>query len=120
MLDDIRVHLLPRPEATAAYAVAPTCANCGAVLGGRYCSACGQPVLPDRLTGRESVRRLATGAFDLDRGILRTVTDLFRCPGAVARDYVRGRTIPYANPIKYFVLVVSLVQIVALWAGGCR
>lgn len=92
--------------------------NCGVPGAGRYCSACGQPALSGRLTIGRVCRRLVANAFDLERGLLHTFWALLRGPGAVARDYILGRTVDYANPVKYFIIAVTLAQLVALRVGA--
>jgi hypothetical protein len=93
------------------------CANCDAPRSGPFCSTCGQPSRAGRLTARALTGHFAE-AFDLDRGVLATPLALFRRPGRVIRDYLRGRTLPYTNPVKHLALVLSLVQLSALAAGA--
>jgi hypothetical protein len=108
----------PREAPPASLAVATaSCANCDAPLAGPFCAACGQGASPGRLTMRDLAGRLV-GAFDIDRGLLGTTAQLFRRPGAVIRDYLGGRTLPFTNPVKHFALAVSLVQLVALATGA--
>ena len=112
-----RTTATPATEATAAPAVR-RCASCGAPAPGPFCPECGQPERPARLRVRDVAQRLVGDALDLERGILHTAVELFRGPGALLRDYLRGRTVPFTNPVKYFLLALSLVQLAALWSGA--
>ena len=93
------------------------CENCGAALGGRFCSECGQ-----RRTRRITFRRVLAEAVEhlwsFDSTILRTATGLARSPGRLCREYVDGRRKAYMNPLKYaflaatvFALVINLFDI---------
>jgi hypothetical protein len=94
------------------------CVNCGALREGAYCGRCGQPVLPDRISLGDAATRIVHALVDLDRGVLHTLLELFRRPDRVVADYLRGRTIPYTNPAKYFLLALTLLQLVAYWSGA--
>ncbi len=63
-----------------------------------------------RLTLRLILRDLAERFFSLDRGWLRTATELFTGPGAVIQRYIAGDRKSYANPFAYL-LVGSAISI---------
>ena len=109
---------LPAPAAGSPVPPRLPCANCAGPDPGAFCAACGQRVYAARLTLGEVARRLVADAFDIDRGVLHTGAALFRRPGEVVRDFLRGRTVPYSNPVKYFLLVLAVVQLAALWGGA--
>lgn len=102
---------------TATYPVAGTCPNCQARMARAYCAECGQRASRGRLTLRSIVAHLLTDALDLDRGLLFTFLELIRRPGAVAREYVKGRTVTYANPVKYFLVMGALTTLVYVNTG---
>jgi hypothetical protein len=60
---------------------------------------------------------LVASAFDLERGPFHTAAELIRRPGVTVRAYLSGRTVRYTNPVKYFVIGVTLAQIAA-WRAG--
>lgn len=93
------------------------CVNCGASRAGPFCAQCGQPLVVERLSLRGLAGNLAQ-AFDLDRGLVGTTLELFRHPHRVVVDYLRGRTVPYTNPVKHFALALSITQVVALASGA--
>ena len=68
------------------------CANCGAVLAGEYCAACGQR----RFRPRD--RRMAhllgesfDALTDFDGRIWRSLRAALLQPGRIARDWIEGR-----------------------------
>jgi hypothetical protein len=85
-----------------------TCLNCGAPLGGRFCSACGQDSRAGRLSFRDILSNVADEVFKLDLPIARTVIDLTWRPGRVASEYVAGRRQSFTNPLKYCLLVTAI------------
>jgi hypothetical protein len=119
--DEPTPELIPAvdPEATVPQPHRATmCANCGAALQGAYCPRCGQRHRPERISLRHEVARFAIAAFDLDRGVLHTFLRLSRRPAQVVADYLRGRTVPYTHPAKYFLLALALLQLLAYWGGA--
>lgn len=50
--------------------------------------------------------------------MLHTFLQLWRRPSRVVGDYLRGRTVAYTNPLKYFLLALALLQLAAFWSGA--
>jgi len=94
-----------------------TCVNCGRPVVEAYCAHCGQRRRQGRFSLGPLVREAADAAFNLDSGLLFTFVDLSRRPGAMARDYVAGRTRPYANPAKYLVICAAVTTFVSIASG---
>lgn len=89
------------------------CRNCGAVLQGPHCHACGQPV-------KGLVRPLGNlfgdvldSVFDLDTRVFRTLPPLFAKPGFLTREYFAGRQIRYVTPFRLFFFLAVLAFFVA-------
>ncbi|HEX8694619.1 MAG TPA: DUF3667 domain-containing protein [Longimicrobium sp.] len=97
--------------------LAAECVSCGAMLTGAYCQACGQKAM-GRFTFPNILQHLVTDALDLNKGLLFTAWSLLRDPGRVVRDYVAGRTVRYTNPVKYLLIVVTLVVLVYVQMGA--
>lgn len=104
-------------EPLAAEAAPTVCANCDAPLAGEFCARCGQRAWRGRFTLRAILAQHVAGALDLDRGLLFTLVELFRRPGHMVRDYVRGHTVSYANPVKYFLIMGALTTLVYVKTG---
>lgn len=96
------------------------CVNCGAERGGPFCATCGQAARDERLTLGHVARQVAAELSPVDRGIVYTALAVAGRPGRMAREYVDGRTVRYVGPVKYFLLLVGLAQILALRGGLLR
>jgi hypothetical protein len=77
------------------------CENCGTVLAGAFCHACGQPAEHPR-----SVRAFAAQAAgdltNLDSRLLRTLGTLLARPGRLTREYLEGRRVRYTQPLQLY------------------
>lgn len=91
-----------------------SCLNCQTELNGPYCHCCGQKEIRRRLSLGEIFRELPGKIFSLDRGLWLTFLCLFRRPGLVCLDYIRGKRQSYINPVSYFLIGASL-QLASLW-----
>jgi|GEM_PF-750688 len=97
---------------------APTaCITCGGPGVQAYCPRCGQPAPRGRLTLRGIASHMATDAFDINHGLFFTALEMMRRPGTVLRDYVAGRTVRYASPARYLVIVLAITTLVYLKIG---
>lgn len=97
--------------AVAAQAAAPgpqTCKNCGAGLGGAFCSACGQEARIETPTVREFVREFVQDQVALEGKLWRTLKVLVTRPGALTLDYISGRRQCYIRPLRLY-LALSVV-----------
>ncbi|MFM8820403.1 MAG: DUF3667 domain-containing protein [Phenylobacterium sp.] len=84
------------------------CANCGVILQGRFCHACGQSA--DRRK-RNVFRLVAEGAGSLvnyDNRLFRTLALLFLKPGVLAKDMIEGRIVRHTPPFRTFLIAVSV------------
>ena len=87
------------------------CLNCGTLLTGPFCSACGQRDIPPY----PSVRELAVDAFwelsGWDGRFAVTVRALLRHPGLLTREFLEGRRARYISPLRLY-LMASLAYFV--------
>ncbi len=89
------------------------CANCGARLGGRWCSQCGQKVLTER--DRRFGHVLGQFAHELlhvEGKLVRTLIALVFRPGLPSAAYLNGQRVTYLSPIGLF-LLVNLLYFIA-------
>jgi Predicted membrane-associated, metal-dependent hydrolase len=99
--------------AASALASRSHCANCGAVLTGRFCAVCGQSVDNHRRSVRHLVSDLIKDVVSFDSRILRTTVALLFRPGELALAFREGRTQRYVPPVRLY-LFVSLLFFLAL------
>src|SRR5688572_7351846 len=84
------------------------CLNCGTLLAGAYCHACGQ---------REHVPRtlsaffhdLLHGVFHFEGKIWRTLPMLAWRPGELTRSYIEGQRARFVSPLAIFLFSVFLM-----------
>jgi hypothetical protein len=81
---------------------AAVCENCGTVLAGRFCHACGQAAERPTTTVRGFARHAAADITNLDARILRTLGLLLARPGQLTREYLDGRRIRYTQPLQLY------------------
>jgi len=92
----------------AAAPAAQACMNCGQVLSGAYCSACGQESRIQTPTVGEFVREFVQDQMALEGKLLRTLKLLLTRPGALTLDYISGRRQCYIRPLRLY-LALSVV-----------
>ncbi|OAV42582.1 DUF3667 domain-containing protein [Lewinella sp. 4G2] len=85
------------------------CLNCRRELTGKFCANCGQRAT----TKRFSLKTLWDGQFiedvlQLNRGLGRTVVDLFYRPGYLALDYIGGHRKKYFNFLALLLLTLGI------------
>lgn len=94
-------------------AVEPGCLNCGAVLVGPYCAACGQRDQPLRQPVGGFFAEAFTEFFGVDGRVWRSVGALLLRPGKLTVDYVEGRRTQALRPLRLY-LTATLLFFVAL------
>jgi hypothetical protein len=84
------------------------CLNCGEVLRGAYCHACGQKGGGKELHFHDLVHELVHEFLHFDSKILRTLKLLLFAPGKLTHEYVGGHRVRYVGPVRLF-LVATVV-----------
>ena len=84
------------------------CLNCGTVLVGSHCHACGQAAHVHKTIGA-FFHDLLHGVFHFEGKIWRTVPALTLRPGKMTREYIDGRRATYVSPIALFLFSVFLM-----------
>jgi hypothetical protein len=100
--------------ASAATGAGARCDNCGAVVSGRYCAACGQR----REAPVHSLWHFSEVAIEdlthADSRLWRTLGALLFRPGYLTREFLDGRRARYLPPVRLY-LVISVAFF--LWAS---
>lgn len=84
------------------------CLNCGTMLLGSHCHACGQAAHVHRTLGA-FFHDLLHGVFHFEGKIWRTLPMLAWRPGRLTREYIDGRRASYVSPIALFLFSVFLM-----------
>jgi hypothetical protein len=91
------------------------CRNCGAVLGGQYCAACGQRSRVRLISLWELTKEAVGNLTDLDSRIWLTLRPLLFRPGLLTREYLAGRRTRYIPPFRlYLILSVAFFVLTSL------
>lgn len=84
------------------------CTTCGRHFAGNYCPQCGQ----SSRIGRYSFKKAFLLFLDVwglgNRGMFRSIRDLFLRPGYMIRDYLKGMQMAYFPPFKMLFLLFAL------------
>lgn len=91
------------------------CLNCGEILTGSYCRACGQKADTRRVTMHGLLHEIPHAILHLDRGSFATLRGLARRPGQVINGWLEGQRARWFNP---FTLVMVLGGLGALLYGN--
>ncbi len=88
------------------------CATCARHYVGNYCPQCGQSACIGRYSFKNAVL-LFLDVWGLgNRGMFRTIRDLFLRPGYMISDYLKGMQMAYFPPFKMLFLLFALSLIV--------
>lgn len=94
------------------------CLNCGAVLTGLFCAACGQEAHIATPTVGEFAREFLQDQIALEGKLLRTLKLLARRPGQLTLEYLEGRRQRYIRPLRLYLTMSVLYFAVAGLFGG--
>lgn len=93
------------------------CQNCGAVLVGDHCHACGQHGHVHRSV-LHVVEEVIHGITHLDGRAWRSLPMLMFRPGTLTRNYVMGQRARYVPPFAMFLFSVFAMFLVFAFSGG--
>jgi Protein of unknown function (DUF3667) len=80
------------------------CLNCGVILSGAYCHACGQKGSGPPLHFHDFVHELVHESLHFDSKIWLTLRLLLFSPGTLTRDLIAGRRVRYVGPVRLFLV----------------
>lgn len=103
----------PAPDRPAAADPEPSrgrcCENCGTVLAGPYCSACGQRHHDHPVHSfRHFIREATEDATHADSRLWQTLIALLFRPGFLTREFLDGHRVRFLPPVRLY-LVVSVI-----------
>ncbi|MEQ1856620.1 MAG: DUF3667 domain-containing protein [Longimicrobiales bacterium] len=101
-------HVHPDVTNEASPVAERACLDCGLVLTGRYCAACGQEDQPLDPSLGMVLRDAWQALTNLEGRAFQSMSRLFSRPGFLTREYLEGRRARWVSPIRLY-LVVSVV-----------
>jgi hypothetical protein len=96
------------------------CLNCGTALQGRFCSHCGQRVIPRYPSVRQLIGDTWQELSGYDGRFVRTFRVLLRRPGALTLDVLEGRRARYVSPVRLYLVASVLYFVIAAAAPNLR
>ena len=89
------------------------CLNCGAEVGDRYCSDCGQDSHRRLESLWEFTRRTVAELFEIDGKLLRSLRTLLVAPGRLTREYSEGRFEGQVAPSRLYLASAAIYFLIA-------
>ena len=94
------------------------CANCGALLAGPYCAACGQRHQPDVRSFWHFASEALENITHADSRLWRTLWPLIAKPGFLTREFFDGHRARYLPPFRLYLVISLLFFVIAAAAPG--
>ncbi len=88
------------------------CLNCGAVVEGRYCPACGQENLEPKQTLWHLLTHFFSDITHFDGKFFTTVRPLIFRPGFLSSEYIKGRRTKYLDPVRMYLFISAIFALV--------
>jgi len=76
------------------------------------CNVCYRQIKRERLTLKFLFNDMLKNMFNLERGLLFTILELFKNPEVVINDFVQGERYRYMNPFRFLIVYASLYALV--------
>jgi hypothetical protein len=96
------------PEQVTVPAPVVYCANCGAVLAGKFCHDCGQSVKSVVRPVSHMLEDTMDILFHVDERIVHTLPALYLKPGYLTLEYFAGRRVRYIAPFRLMFVLCLL------------
>jgi len=94
------------------------CKNCDHIVEGNYCTFCGQSIRVDKVTFPNLLSELSESVFQVNRGLLFTIKELFIRPGKNIREYLNGKRKNHFKPIAYALALSTIYFLLSQIIGG--
>lgn len=89
------------------------CKNCGKIVSGNFCSHCGQDTSVSKITASKLLNELSESVFQLNRGLLFTLNELFTRPGKSIQEFLEGKRKNHVKPIAYVLFLSTLYFLIS-------
>ncbi|MDE2250084.1 MAG: DUF3667 domain-containing protein [Gammaproteobacteria bacterium] len=94
------------------------CANCNALLSGRYCSSCGQRADTQAHSLGHFLGEATEVLTHADSRVWGTLWPLLAQPGFLTREYFAGRRARYLQPFRLYLIMSVLFFVLSAVLGG--
>lgn len=94
-----------------------TCVQCGTSTEDNFCPNCGQKQDITRLTLKSFFSDFFSRIYGLDGAFPRTAIGLFKNPGTVTREYIKGIRGKYVGPVGYYFLMFAILLLLIEISG---
>lgn len=84
------------------------CLNCGTIVQGRFCQACGQENVEPKETFWAMFSHFFNDITHFDGKFFTTLKDLLFKPGFLSAEYMKGKRMSYLNPIRMYVFTSAI------------
>lgn len=88
------------------------CKNCDHSFEGNYCSQFGQPISNGRIYFKDLWHDFLNNVLTLDGPLPRSFRGMMLRPGTMVQTYISGKRRYYYQPIKNFILMLTLHLVV--------
>ena len=85
------------------------CKHCHHHFEGQFCPNCGQKRINERVNLSRLWQDLMSGAFDVNAKLPHTVLLLVRQPEKPFHDFINGITVPYVNPFRLALFIITVM-----------
>lgn len=83
-----------------------------------FCPNCGQSTKEERISFASLASQLSEGVFQVDKGFLYTLRELFVRPGDSIRAYIDGQRKNHFKPVAYVLTLSTVYFLLSKWAGS--
>lgn len=94
------------------------CPNCGTPAQDTFCSRCGETIIVHSPSASEFLHEFVGHYVALEGKLWQTLRLLVSRPGQLTAEHLRGRRIPYINPLRLYLtlslLVFALIRLVGI------
>lgn len=92
-----------------------TCKNCGNSFEGNFCNHCGQKLITQRFTLKESLFWIVGSIFNFEKGFLHTTVEAIVRPGELIKSFIKGRTIRDAHPFRFVFIWATISALLGVY-----
>ncbi|MCX7549184.1 DUF3667 domain-containing protein [Xanthomarina sp. F1114] len=94
------------------------CKNCEQNFNGNYCSNCGQNSNVRKVDYKYLINEIPNSIFQINRGFLFTLKELFTRPGHSIREFLEGKRKNHFKPLAFIIFTSTLYVLAHYFIGN--